>query len=136
MSTKRRVSYVIPPSVDPVPRLQLPSFGASRLGSAGPLLIPADGDSPDDFHRSRHPRHRLGITALALDSSTGLTGRSAPEGILYSAGVFFHFSNQICSERSTRCIGRDGLVLSWDLQLPLKKRTPKEKERSGKWEKV
>ncbi|KAE9411423.1 WD40 repeat-like protein [Gymnopus androsaceus JB14] len=117
MSTKRRVSYVIPPPDHVPPRLQLPSFGASRLGSAGPLLIPADGDSPGEFHRPRHPRHRLGITALALDCSTELTGHSAPEGILYSAG-------------------RDGLVLSWDLQLPMKKRKPKEEERPGKWEKI
>lgn len=119
MSAKRRVSYVIPPPTEPVPRLELPSFGASRLGSAGPLLIPASGvtgNSLDEYSKwSRHPRHRLGVNALALDYSTQLAGRSAPEGILYSGG-------------------RDGLVLSWDLQLPMKNRTPKENEGRHKWE--
>ncbi|KAJ4483357.1 hypothetical protein J3R30DRAFT_1767713 [Lentinula aciculospora] len=115
MSAKRRVSYVIPPPTEPVPRLQLPSFGASRLGSAGPLLMP-NGSSPDEYPKwSRHPRHRLGVNALALDYSTQLAGRSAPEGILYSGG-------------------RDGLVLSWDLQLPMKKRIPMELERKYSWE--
>ncbi|KAJ3802993.1 hypothetical protein GGU11DRAFT_849688, partial [Lentinula aff. detonsa] len=113
---KRRISYVIPPPTEPVPRLELPSFGASRLGSAGPLLIPANDNSPDDYPKwSRHPRHRLGVNALALDYSTQLVGRSAPEGILYSGG-------------------RDGLVLSWDLQLPMKKRIPKDHERKSSWE--
>ncbi|KAJ4467946.1 hypothetical protein C8J55DRAFT_438077 [Lentinula edodes] len=119
MSAKRRVSYVIPPPTEPVPRLELPSFGASRLGSAGPLLIPASGvigSSLDEHPKwSRHPRHRLGVNALALDYSTQLAGRSAPEGILYSGG-------------------RDGLVLSWDLQLPMKNRAPKENEGRHRWE--
>ncbi|KAJ3840110.1 hypothetical protein EV361DRAFT_944237 [Lentinula raphanica] len=116
MSAKRRISYVIPPPTEPIPRLQLPSFGASRSGSAGPLLIPAHVNSPDDYPKwSRHPRHRLGVNALALDYSTQLVGRSAPEGILYSGG-------------------RDGLVLSWDLQLPMKKRSQRENERKHSWE--
>ncbi|KAG6900019.1 hypothetical protein C0993_004202 [Termitomyces sp. T159_Od127] len=50
-----------------------------------------------------HPRHRLGISSLALDTSTQLAGRAAPEGILYSAG-------------------RDGLIISWDLGVSMKKR--------------
>ncbi|KAF5393440.1 hypothetical protein D9757_000632 [Collybiopsis confluens] len=117
MSFKKRVSYVIPPPTDSVPRLQLPSFGASRLGSIGPLLVPAN-DLPDETHKwSRHPRHRLGVSSLALDVSTELAGSSAPEGILYSGG-------------------RDGLVISWDLQLQMKKRKFQEEERrlAGKWE--
>ncbi|KIK67364.1 hypothetical protein GYMLUDRAFT_238660 [Collybiopsis luxurians FD-317 M1] len=118
MSSKRRVSYIIPPPTDSVPRLQLPSFGASRLGSSGPLLIPTN-DSPDDeSHKwSRHPRHRLGVSSLALDVSTELSGHSAPEGILYSGG-------------------RDGLVISWDLQLPMKKRNVQDGKGklAGKWE--
>ena len=42
-----------------------------------------------------HPRHRLGVASLALDTSTQLVGRAAFEGILYSDG-------------------KDGLVMSWD----------------------
>ncbi|KAJ7898425.1 hypothetical protein B0H13DRAFT_2234296 [Mycena leptocephala] len=92
---KRRVSYIIPPPTDPVPRLLLPNQNAIRIGLVHPLL----------HSRSRHPRHRLGVAALALDTSTQLAARATPEGILYSAG-------------------RDGLVLSWDLGLSLRQRTP------------
>ncbi|KAG5647852.1 hypothetical protein DXG03_007776 [Asterophora parasitica] len=101
---KRRVSYVIPAPTVPVPRLQLPPLGISRLGLLGPLLIPlenaADSEGPKT---SSHPRHRLGISSLALDASSQLAGQDSPEGILYSAG-------------------RDGLVMSWDLGIPMKKR--------------
>jgi WD repeat-containing protein 48 len=45
----------------------------------------------------------LGVVCLAIDTSTHLVGRSAPEGILYTGG-------------------RDGLVMSWDLRIPMKKR--------------
>ncbi|EGN97348.1 hypothetical protein SERLA73DRAFT_169707 [Serpula lacrymans var. lacrymans S7.3] len=44
--------------------------------------------------------------SLAVDTSTHLTGRSSPEGILYTGG-------------------RDGLVMSWDLGLPMKRRPPR-----------
>ncbi|CCL98378.1 uncharacterized protein FIBRA_00373 [Fibroporia radiculosa] len=50
-----------------------------------------------------HSRHRLGVASLALDTSTQLVGRSSPEGILYTGG-------------------RDGLVISWDLGIPMKRR--------------
>ncbi|KAF5378167.1 hypothetical protein D9615_007561 [Tricholomella constricta] len=106
---RRRVSYVIPAPVEAVPRLQLPPLGISRLGSIGPLLIPLKDTVESEARKTaRHPRHRLGISSLALDTSTQLVGRGAPEGILYSAG-------------------RDGLVMSWDLGIPMKKR----KEMSG-----
>ncbi|KAJ7155376.1 hypothetical protein C8R43DRAFT_1234971 [Mycena crocata] len=119
MGGKRRVSYIIPPPTDPVPHLDLPSPTANRLGLVRPLLIPSKHQPPPDQEsaaRSRHPRHRLGVAALALDTSTQLVGRSAPEGILYSAG-------------------RDGLVLSWDLGLPLRRRTPPDVPgKRGRWE--
>jgi hypothetical protein len=57
----------------------------------------------------RHPEHTLGITALALDTSTIIdnagssSARKTPGGILYSGG-------------------RDGLVASWELGLPFKQR--------------
>ncbi|KAF5357720.1 hypothetical protein D9758_007423 [Tetrapyrgos nigripes] len=107
--SRRRVSYVIPPPTEPVLRLQLPSYGVSRIGLTGPLLLPIDSTtlpSAEEPHRSsRTPRHRLGVSSLALDCSTQLTGRNAPEGILYSGG-------------------RDGQIMSWDLHIPMKKRAP------------
>ncbi|TFK51249.1 WD40 repeat-like protein [Heliocybe sulcata] len=104
---RRRVSYVIPPPAGPVPRLQLPHHGLSRHGATGPLLLPAQSTSSDADSRAskrpQHPRHRLGATALALDTSTQLVGRSTPEGILYTGG-------------------RDGLVISWELGVQTRKR--------------
>ncbi|KAF8880654.1 hypothetical protein BD779DRAFT_1675814 [Infundibulicybe gibba] len=124
---RRRISYVIPPPVEPITRLKLPACGTPRLGSSGPLIIPLEAPQADEIKEgglkwARHPRHRLGVASLALDVSTQLTGRNAPEGILYSGG-------------------RDGLVNSWDLGLPLKRREEKEEEKEiskyksqGQWE--
>ncbi|KAG6840938.1 hypothetical protein C0991_003122 [Blastosporella zonata] len=107
---RRRISYVIPSPAEPAPRLQLPPHGISRLGLTGPLLIPLRNSAEVEIQKSnKYPRHRLGISSLALDTSTQLSGRAAPEGILYSAG-------------------RDGLVISWDLGIPMKKRKPKQED--------
>jgi WD repeat-containing protein 48 len=121
---RRRVSYVIPPPID-VPRLlQLPPLGISRLGSIGPLLIPAGGHTTnserDQQKRDGNPRHRLGVSSLVLDTSTQLAGRGAPEGILYSGG-------------------RDGMIMSWDLSIPMRKRKREHSEDGlrrihGRWE--
>ncbi|KAK7012216.1 WD-repeats-region domain-containing protein [Favolaschia claudopus] len=114
---KRRVSYILPAPTDPPRRLVLPPPNASRLGLVNPLLI-ADTVQPvaDHHHRSRYPRHRLGVAALALDTSTQLSTRPAPEGILYTAG-------------------RDGLLLSWDLGLSLRPRATSDSPlRRGRWE--
>lgn len=117
---KRRVSYIIPPSTDYVPRLQLPPCGTSRLGVISPLLAPVV-DQNDSLkasvpHFLRYPRHRLGVASLALDTSTQLVGKSCPEGILYTGG-------------------RDGLIISWDLGIATKKRElNKVKASSRKWE--
>ena len=114
---RRRVSYIIPPPSEPVPRLQLPPHGASKTGSSAPLLIPFrshhahDGSEDTTYTHpaeswprgTTHPRHRLGVCALALDTATPLVGRSAPEGILYTGA-------------------RDGLVLSWDLGIGMRRR--------------
>lgn len=121
---KRRVSYVIPSPTEAIPRLQLPPHSTStRLGSVGPLLIPLNDrtreveDIKPKF--SEHPRHRLGVSSLALDTSTQLAGRDSPEGILYSGG-------------------RDGLIMSWDLGLRMKKKNVKteseQTRRDGRWE--
>ncbi|THH15451.1 hypothetical protein EW146_g5015 [Bondarzewia mesenterica] len=103
---RRRVSYIIPPPIEPVPRLQLPSHGVSGHGSIAPLLIPSQSlptADPAPQKWAQHPRHRLGVACLALDTSTQLVGRPSPEGILYTGG-------------------RDGLVISWDLGIPMKPR--------------
>ncbi|KAI0659996.1 hypothetical protein C8Q70DRAFT_977330 [Cubamyces menziesii] len=105
--SRRRVSYAIPPPSEPAPRLQLPPHGLPRNGTSGPLLIPASESTsspPSHSTRAQHPRHRLGVSCLALDTSTQLVGRASPEGILYTSG-------------------RDGLVISWDLGIPMKRRT-------------
>ncbi|KAJ7591000.1 hypothetical protein C8J56DRAFT_1003600 [Mycena floridula] len=122
---RRRVSYIIPGPTEPIPRLRFPPHGTSRLGLTGPLLIPVDGGSqgnngPEPPSReTRYPRHRLGVSSLALDTSTQLNGRAAPEGILYSGG-------------------RDGLVNSWDLGIPMKPRQPVQHDGipllGGRWE--
>ncbi|KAA1473313.1 WD40 repeat-like protein [Dentipellis sp. KUC8613] len=111
--SRRRVSYLIPPpAADTVPILQLPPHDASRLGHISPLLLPLKNASdvqPSGSTASKwtqFSRHRLGVASLALDTSTQLVGRPSPEGILYTGG-------------------RDGLVVSWDLGIPMKTRTRK-----------
>jgi WD repeat-containing protein 48 len=121
----RRISYVLPAPDTPVPLLSLPSLTEPRLGRTSPLLLlnpdASNGqaqarqgtnskrragilrDSTLNPDGSRHPRHCLGVAAIALDTSTQLAGRSAPEGILYTGG-------------------RDGLVAGWELGLPMTRR--------------
>ena len=109
---RRRVSYVIPPPTEPVARLQLPPIHtpASPPRSSAPLLrpspvqpaLPQTQRAPAPA--TQHPRHRLGVACLALDASTHLVGRHAPEGILYTGG-------------------RDGLVIAWDLAVPMRPRS-------------
>ncbi|KAJ1305523.1 hypothetical protein OPQ81_000530 [Rhizoctonia solani] len=118
----RRISYVIPAPQDPPPQLALPPVGVPRNGQTSPLLIPADSQSTNDIHeptrstpRPSHPQHRLPVSALAIDKSTQLVDRSSPEGILYTSG-------------------RDGLVAAWELGVPMRKRSPREKERKRYWE--
>ena len=106
----RRVSYVIPPPAQSVPRLRLPRLGADRHGSTTPLFITSTLDIPTpsttnvEFGLQLHPKHRLGITSFALDTTTRLSGKPTPEGILYSGG-------------------RDGQVLAHELGAPLKQRS-------------
>ncbi|KDQ17381.1 hypothetical protein BOTBODRAFT_30189 [Botryobasidium botryosum FD-172 SS1] len=112
MATAHRVSYVIPTPAHTPPRLALPGLDAPRNGRSKPLVRPADRD-PDGSARHRtflrappHPQHRLGVSALALDTTTQLAGRHCPEGILYSGG-------------------RDGLLIAWELGIPTKPRARK-----------
>ena len=120
---RRRVSYVIPflPPTSPVPRLSLPPLGFDRHGSINPILIPNFIQHPQidlPAHQSNIPRHRLGVSSLALDTTTQLVSRPSPEGILYTGG-------------------RDGLVIAWDLNIPMKQRAHKHeaiRRSSTRWE--
>lgn len=114
---RRRVTYVLPLPTDPLPQLVLPHDVGRRPGEPRPLVLRRDGLSlfapPADAATSiatqvpaGHPQHRLGVSALALDTSTIVVngqGDPSPKGILYSAG-------------------RDGLLASWELDLPMRKR--------------
>jgi len=118
---KTRISYILPPTpAENVPRLKLPPPGALPVGQTGPLVIPYYGDGNEQSGRRTipglggHPRHRLGVAALALDTTTVLEGRSNPGGILYTGG-------------------RDGLVISWDLGLEMRGKLQEEEERTN-WE--
>lgn len=124
----RRVSYILPSPTETPPLLQLPPLGQSRQGQTNPSLLTkettptanglglqsknpflapnangTDGSSTPTGSQSQHPRHCLGVTSLVLDTSTILQNSQAPGGILYSGG-------------------RDGLVASWELNVPHKKR--------------
>lgn len=137
-NVSRRVSYILPTPTEPPPWLDLPALGDRRRGVTSPYLVPkandgtnghthANGNGNDPFASNdepvRHPRHCLGITSLALDTSTVLADSSAPGGILYTGG-------------------RDGLVASWDLGIAHRRRRGGRYEvqpgRSGRvrWEKV
>ncbi|ESK85811.1 wd repeat containing protein 48 [Moniliophthora roreri MCA 2997] len=102
--SKRRISYTIPAATDQVPHLKFPPAGASRFGQTGPWLIPHShrDNGVRQLPTPRHPRHRLGVSSLALDTSTQLaSGSYSPEGILHSGG-------------------RDGMIVSWDLHLKMR----------------
>lgn len=86
--------YIIP---------KTPSSSGVALGSRNPFLKPANNPSTKK-KEDDHPRHALGVNALALDTTTILKGESNPGGILYTAG-------------------RDGMVASWDLDIPHTRRT-------------
>ncbi|KAJ6610194.1 hypothetical protein B0H10DRAFT_2193503 [Mycena sp. CBHHK59/15] len=87
---KRRVSYIIPPPTEPVPRLDLPPPTADRLGLVRPLIVRAavqPPPDPDAATRTRHPHHRLAVAALAIDTATTLAGRPAPRASSTPAAV-------------------------------------------------
>ncbi|WRT68109.1 uncharacterized protein IL334_005084 [Kwoniella shivajii] len=126
MVTSRRVSYILPSPDTQPPLLSLPPLGQQRqghpspffipktdgsgfntpglsLGSRNPFLSPINDASPSPQPQKSHPRHCLGITSLALDTSTVLSDANSPGGILYTGG-------------------RDGLVASWELNITHRKR--------------
>lgn len=125
-SAPTRVSYVLPDPASSPPRLALPATNVSKLGRSAPIYVHAadvngtgasNGAATPSSQASvapsaKHPRHRLAVQALALDMSTSFapagtangSGSPAPRGLLYTGA-------------------RDGLVASWDLGLPTKRRT-------------
>lgn len=107
-----RASYIIPPPSTPPPKLILPPLGTNRNGSIRPVLMfPPSTHKPGKKQpkssgvrpHGHHPRHRLGVSSLVLDSSTRLQGKEYPQGLLYSGG-------------------RDGQIIAWDLSLKTRKR--------------
>jgi WD repeat-containing protein 48 len=104
----RRVSYILPSPTEAPPLLQLPPLGQSRQGQTNPTLIPKS-DAPNGTGvtlKSKNPflsTPTTAITSLVLDTSTVLENHQSPGGILYSGG-------------------RDGLVASWELNVPHRKR--------------
>lgn len=108
LPSPRRVSYVLPLPSAPPPVLALPPLTVSRRGQSGPLYVDTGRQAEDGRHKyvhesESHPRHRLAVQALALDLSTSLEHGGPPGGILYTGG-------------------RDGLLCSWELGLPTKRR--------------
>lgn len=105
MAPIRRVSYVIPSPSTPIPTLTLPAPGVSRNGRTGPILIPSTESGSANGQRAAGnlPKHRLPVAAFSLDTTTLSAGNDRPEGILYTGG-------------------RDGMLMAWDLNLPMKSR--------------
>ncbi|GAA95727.1 hypothetical protein E5Q_02384 [Mixia osmundae IAM 14324] len=139
---RRRVSYAlpIPASLEGLPTYSLPELSWPRNGDPRPAVYDTELQSFVRLPRPRqalstaspskpefglggslgprkaltppsdHPRHCLGVHALALDLSTVLSSstksdaaEARPAGLLYSGG-------------------RDGLIASWELGLPMCKR--------------
>jgi WD repeat-containing protein 48 len=131
--TKKRLSYSLLAPEGPLVRLDVPPPGYARHFDPRPLLFSSStgtrvqgtaspGQQRVGSGQASHPKHCLGVSALALDLTTvvlpvddpaqDLRDDSAdsrtPTGILYSAG-------------------RDGLMAAWDLGLP----TMRRRQRAG-----
>ena len=93
----RRITYVLKENDDTKNYLKLPQVD-NRLNRSFPLFEYVDKAKKLNVVKAvdDHPRHSLGVTSLALDLSTQLSGENEPKGILYSSG-------------------KDGLVASWQL---------------------
>lgn len=147
-ATSRRVSYILPSPNDPPPLLTLPKLGQARRGQTSPLFQTKPSPSPSgngpttpfqsknpflsaaspppdapSTIQENHPRHCLGLTSLAIDTSTLLSNQQSPGGILYSGG-------------------RDGLIASWELNIPHRRRRggryelPPGRGNRVKWERI
>lgn len=110
--SNRRVSYILSPATThpPPPILQIPLPGQARHPNRRfdprPLIIHAlqpPRASPSPIHQPTHPRHSLGVNALAIDLSTHIHNHQGPQGILYTGA-------------------KDGLIAAWELAIPTKPR--------------
>lgn len=116
--SRKRVSYSLATPSVPPPTLTLPPPTDADIRPSAPryTVLPRQSTTAHDAHRPSHPTHCLGVTALALDTTTILEGHDKPRGILYTGG-------------------RDGLVASWDQGLPMR-RVPGEEGEFVKWERI
>lgn len=117
--SRKRVSYSLAtPDVAP-PELGLPDAPSEEVRPFGPRYHVLQPNNTAAAPAATHPTHCLGVTALALDTTTVLHGSDSPRGILYTGG-------------------RDGLVASWEQGVPMR---PASAGRSGeeeyvKWERI
>ncbi|MCO5549539.1 hypothetical protein L7F22_003011 [Adiantum nelumboides] len=113
--TVQRISYVLPNVERPPRYFALPTLSQANEGPAyvrsGPLLLPhpeeealLSGTQSVNKSSNSHPRHSLPISSLAIDTSTIVQNTNAPGGILYAGG-------------------RDGMISAWDLDLPMRKKS-------------
>lgn len=121
--TVQRISYILPNVDKPPHYFALPTLSQANEGPSyvrnGPLLLQHPEEealltSSRSSNRlsSSHPLHSLPISSLAIDTSTIVqdqtihpgTSSKAPGGILYAAG-------------------RDGMISAWDLGLPMRRRS-------------
>ncbi|KAJ9102340.1 hypothetical protein QFC21_002740 [Naganishia friedmannii] len=105
MTSRKRVSYSLATPCAPLPELGFPPPIHDQIGRFAPSYrtFPARQQPPNQESKQQgHPTHCLGVTALALDKTTILSGQQAPQGILYTGG-------------------RDGLVASWEQGVPMKR---------------
>ena len=137
---RQRLSYVLPLRQSEPEVLSLPAPGVSRNFDPRPLLFsattghridPLAAQAPVDVPTT--PQHCLGVSKLALDLTTAVlpSGQSEsssdhpnPQGLLYSAG-------------------RDGLIISSELNLSTKRRKRRvghgselKRARAERWEEL
>lgn len=120
MATRKRVSYSLVTPTTTVPALGLPPPQHDQIGRAAPTyrVFPAPRQAATTISEApKHPTHCLGVTALALDTTTILHGQKAPRGILYTGG-------------------RDGLVASWEQGVPMKRAERSTDEEYVRWERI
>lgn len=114
--SRKRVSYSLATPATPPPTLSLPPPTDAEIRPSAPRynVLPTSNTVQST---PGHPTHCLGVTALALDTTTILEGNDKPRGILYTGG-------------------RDGLVASWDQGLPMCPARGTEDGEFVKWERI
>ncbi|KAK4058019.1 hypothetical protein OIO90_000758 [Microbotryomycetes sp. JL221] len=126
----RRVTYVLPPPSVPPPVLSLTPASEPRVvGRTAPSFIVKQGVLPqwhlDRFTREQdtaHPRHRLNVQALALDLSTALQHTEPSSSTTEDTDGYDGSADNDTPGGLLYTAGRDGLLCSWELNLPTKRR--------------